>query len=53
MAISPLRDILNERAKKFEKGAKILSEPHITDSDPDFIINFLRMVDASLSEAGQ
>ena len=53
MAINPLRNILNKRSIKTPKGAEILLAPLIKDSDSDFIPNFLRMSDVSLSEAGE
>ena len=39
--IKPIRNILNERANKSQKGAEILSEPRILESDLDFILDFL------------
>ena len=48
---NPLKKMTIEIANKFPKHAKILSAPHITDTDSDLIINFLRIVYSSLSDS--
>ena len=53
LAINTPRNILNEISNQFQKVDNILSAPHNTDSDLDFILKFLRISDASLSESGK